>query len=72
MKEVIKDLYHQFSLIERGICQIETVPLRLIWQKDLWLGKKIDNILWIEFSICDIDFFHVKYRIIFDYIAKIN
>lgn len=67
----IEDLYNQFTWIDWDICRIETILLRLVWQKDLWLHEKIDDVLWIEFGSCDIDLFYVKYRAIFDHIAKI-
>ena len=48
-----------------------TIALRLVWLKDLWIQKRLDDVVWMQFVPCDIDLFHVEFRAVFDYLAKI-
>jgi len=64
-------LYRYFYFLYLDICNLETIILRLAWQKDLWIRNQLDETLWIQFGAGDIDLFHVEFRSIFDYLAKI-
>lgn len=57
--------------IHQDIWNIETIALRLKWQKDLWNQNKLDDGLWMQFVGVDIDLFHAEFRSIFDYLAKV-
>jgi len=49
---------------------METIALRLAWQKDLYTQGHLDMVLWITFAASDIEHFHVEFRSLFDYLAK--
>lgn len=59
------------SFIKQDISNIMTIVFRLKWLNDLWTRYDIDNTLWMKFSECDISFFHIKFRSLFDHLAKI-
>lgn len=45
--------------------------LRLAWQKDLWSKGKLDEISCMMFAKCDVNFFHVEFRSLFDHLTKL-
>lgn len=49
---------------------ITTIVFRLKWLNDLWTRNEIDNTLWMKFGECDISFFHIEFRSLFDELAK--
>lgn len=59
------------SFIGYDLWGIETIALRLDWQKTLFSKHELDKELWMMFAACDVDLFHVTIRSIFDYVAKI-
>ena len=65
------DLYSYLQFINQNIWNIETIALRLDWQKDLWTRDELEDGLWMLFAATDIDHFHVELRSIFDYLAKV-
>lgn len=66
-----QDLNNYLKFIHQDIWNIETIALRLKWQKDLWNRGELNDSLWMSFAASDIDLFHVEFRSIFDYLAKI-
>jgi len=68
--EKLYPLRRVFSFIDQDVRNIKNIILRLDWQKSLYDNKEIDEILWMNFSACDIDYFHVEFRSFFDYLAK--
>jgi len=69
--ERLHKLYRLFHFLHQDIWNLETIVLRLVWQKDLWIRNQLDETLWMQFGAGDIDLFHVEFRSIFDYLAKI-
>jgi hypothetical protein len=57
--------------ISQDISNIETITTRLEWQRDLWSKGDLDIGKWMSYAGCDIDFFHIEMRSIFDYVAKV-
>jgi len=68
--ELFRKLHRYLRLIVRGIWTLETIALRLAWQKDLWAQNQLGDSAWMDFAKCDVDLFHVEYRSIFDYLSK--
>lgn len=64
-------LYMCLTSILMDLWNIETICLRLAWQKNLWSQDQLDNDLWLQFGGCDISLFHIELRSIFDYLAKV-
>lgn len=64
-------IYAFLRFIQQDIWSIETIAFRLNWEKKLWSQEKLDVGLWMTFAKCDIDLFHVEFRSVFDYLAKI-
>lgn len=48
-----------------------TIALRVNWQKKLWAGGDLDDILWMKFVEADVHLFHVEFRSLFDYLTPI-
>lgn len=67
----LHELYSCLQFLHQDIWNVETIALRLVWQKDLWTRNQLDETLWMQFGAGDIDLFHVEFRSIFDYLAKI-
>lgn len=57
--------------ISQDVTNIETITDRLAWESELWNNDKLDVGDWMEYAKCDIDLFHIEFRSIFDYVAKI-
>jgi hypothetical protein len=66
----LQRLYDFLLFIERSLADIETIALRLAWQKTLYAQNVLSKMWWILFVKGDIELFHVKLRSIFDYVAK--
>jgi hypothetical protein len=67
----LHELYNYLQFVNQDIWNIETIALRLEWQRDLWTQNKIGDGSWMQSAATDIDHFHVEFRSIFDYLAKI-
>lgn len=65
-----ENLYHHLLIIETNLSNIVTILHRLDWQRELRLRGDLSDALWMDFTQCDIDHFHVEYRSIFDCLAK--
>ena len=63
------DSYLQF--VHQDIWNLETIVLRLEYQKNLWTSEQLGDALWMQFAACDINLFHVEFRSIFDHLAQI-
>ena len=59
------------KFIQEHLWNLETIVLRLAWQKDLWSKGKLDEISWMIFAKCDINYFHVEFRSLFDHLTKL-
>lgn len=59
-----------FSIIQQDIKNIKNIILRLDWQMSLLKRNELDEVLWMDFTACDIDHFHVEIRSFFDSLAK--
>lgn len=70
INEKLNPLRPLFSFIDQDVRNLQNIILRLDWQKSLYVKKEIDETLWMNFSACDIDYFHVEFRSFFDYLAK--
>lgn len=57
--------------IHQDVWNLETIILRLDWQKGLIAKGELNDVVGSMFSACDIDLFHVQYRSLFNRIAKI-
>jgi len=63
---------HPFmQYISQDINNIETITIRLAWERDLWKTKQLNVGKWMAFAQCDIDLFQIEMRSILDYVAKI-
>ncbi len=75
ISDVNESKYHRLAnclrFIHQDIWNLETIVLRLAWQKKLWTQNKLNNGLWMQFAAADIDLFHVEFRSIFDYLAMV-
>lgn len=65
------EIAKQLQTISSDRWYLGTILARLNWQKNLIATKDLDEITGSSFMQCDIDSFLVKYRSIFDHIAKI-
>lgn len=65
------DVLRQFRFIQHDVWSIETLCERLEWQRGLWNSGEIDGSKWSRFATADIILFHMEYRSIFDYVARI-
>lgn len=59
-----------FSIIQQDIKNIQNIILRLDWQMSYLKRGELDQVLWMNFTACDIDIFHVEIRSFFDSLAK--
>jgi hypothetical protein len=64
-------LRNYLAYVHQDFWNIKTIVRRLHWQKGLIAKNKLDEILGAKFAECDIDLFHVQYRSLFDYLAKL-
>lgn len=64
-------LNNYLKFIQQDIWNIETIALRLEWQKDLWNRKQLNDALWMQFAAVDIDIFHVEIRSILTILLKL-
>lgn len=69
--ETYRNLMRLLREIHQDVWNIETIILRLDWQKGLIAKGELNDIMGSMFSACDIDLFHVQYRSLFNRIAKI-
>jgi hypothetical protein len=67
----LRQLLRSFSLIQQDISNLQTLALRLDWQKGLVASGLLDSIKGSYFAACDIDLFHVQYRALFDHLAVV-
>lgn len=67
----LQGLLHYLKCINMDLWNIESICLRLNWQKELWNRDEISVPFWLAFSKCDISLFHVEVRSIFDYLAVV-
>ena len=61
--------YTQYIL--QDVWNLESIALSVDWQKQLRSQGKLNEMLWMQFTQTNIDFFHIEFRSIFDYLAKI-
>ncbi len=59
------------GFIVQDLWNIETIAFRLKWQQNLLAQNQLNDAYWMSFVRCDVDLFHIEFRSIFDYIAKI-
>jgi hypothetical protein len=64
-------LFKCLQYIQDDLWNLETIALRLKWQKELCINDEIDEDLWLLFAAADISFFYIEFRSIFDYLAKV-
>lgn len=69
--EKLKEIGRYLNYIHDDIWIIDTIALRVKWQKELLSRGDIDEVLWRQFTACDVDFFHVQFRSIFDFLAHL-
>jgi len=69
--ETYGNLMRFLGEIHQDVWNLETIILRLDWQKELIAKGELNDIMGSMFSACDIDLFHVQYRSLFNRIAKI-
>ena len=58
------------GFISQDLWNIETVLLRLDWQRSLFDKGQLNQEFWMDFAKADIDVYHIEVRSIFDYLAK--
>lgn len=71
LRRKVPNILSFLRYIDNETNKIEVVTSRLAWQKELWSLNKLDDNTWMSYASCDIDFFHIIIRSIFDYLAKI-
>lgn len=64
-------LQAHLSYIHQDIWNLQTLARRLDWQKSLIANGEIDDLLGSTFVACDINLFHVQFRSLFDYLARV-
>ena len=64
-------LNRYLHFLQENMWNLETIVLKLAWEKDLWSKEKLDNIAWMMFAKCDINYFHVEFRSLFDHLTKL-
>jgi hypothetical protein len=69
--ENFRSLANYFNYVHQDVWNLETITLRMEWQKGLILRGELNDLLGAQFAACDIDLFHVQYRSLFDHLAKI-
>ena len=67
----LETLTSYLHYIHQDIWNLQTIALRMDWQKQMLSEDRLDVIRASTFTACDIDLFHVQYRSLFDYIAKL-
>jgi len=71
MRAQLHELDEYLKYILMDTWNLETISLRIAWQRSLWTQKQLEESLWSIYTSCDISFFHVELRSVFDYLAKI-
>lgn len=66
-----RKLNRYLKFLQQHIWNLETIVLKLAWQRDLWSKGRLDEINWMMFAKCDINYFHVEFRSLFDHLPKI-
>lgn len=69
--ENVRSLANYFHYVHRDVWNLETIALRMEWQKGLVSRGELDKLLGSQFAACDIDLLLVQYRSLFDHLAKI-
>lgn len=69
--EDVRSLANYFHCVHQDVWNLETIALRMEWQKGLISRGELDKLLGSQFAACDIDLFHVQYRSLFYHLAKI-
>ena len=69
--EKLRELDSYLQFVHQDIWNLETIVLRLEYHKNLWTSEQLGDELWMQFTVCDINLFHVEFRSIFDHLAKI-
>lgn len=69
--ENFSSLANYFHYVHQDVWNLETIALRMEWQKGLISRGELDKLLGSQFAACDIDLFHIQYRSLFDHLAKI-
>jgi hypothetical protein len=64
-------LQEHLAYIKQDNWNLQTLCRRLDWQKRATSEGKIDDLLSSSFAACDINLFHVQFRSLFDYLAKV-
>jgi hypothetical protein len=67
----LSKLYTSIKHVSWNLWTLETIILRLNWEKWLWTNNKIPESQWMTFAACDIEFFYMKARSIFDHVARL-
>lgn len=66
-----RDTFFHFEHVHKDIWNLQTIILRLEWQKGIISRGWLDDDVGSQFAACDIGLFHVQYRSLFDRLAKI-
>jgi len=65
-----KSLNYYVEIISLDLFSMETIFLKLMWEKLCWKQNLIGDATWIQFAQIDVDYFHVEFRSCFDHIAS--
>lgn len=57
--------------ISEDLWNIETLLDRINWQCELWVADNLCDARWNVYVTADIDLFHVEFRSLFDYLARL-
>jgi hypothetical protein len=66
-KEVLRCL----RFVAHDVWNIETLLDRINWQCELWSANQMTDGRWNVYITADIDLFHVEFRSLFDYLARL-
>ena len=57
--------------VARDVLNIETLIDRINWQQELWSSDRLTDRQLNVYTTADIDLFHVEFRSLFDYLARL-
>lgn len=66
-----KPVMRYLRFIAQDLWNMETLLDRLNWQRELWIKNELTDGRWRIFTTADIDLFHVEFRSLFDYVARL-
>jgi hypothetical protein len=63
--------FKNIQYLHDDIWNIESIFLKSSWMRNLWSQGQIEDMEWYFFATSDINYFHIEFRSIFDYLARV-